>query len=186
MSDTRPDVYGALKRARDWHCAVITIVCSDERSKRHLKTNPLLLDLEPKIVLPEDLKEAFDPCSFWRGRLSFLQESDYKFRDLPDISFELIAEDAATLDRLEISPGEVSSGKLDSSSFLKLCHSRLSGHLQVLISVHNTHVPQGVRSRAMFKLRVESAVDDAYARELLEVNRTASDSAYIFFCIDLA
>ena len=88
-----PNLFGALKRAVEWHGATIFVMSSDSKpcSNKPMYLKELRAELiwskDPDVTLSR-LKKSLDPNLFWRGSIAFFDDSSMSFVHT-DAKFEL-------------------------------------------------------------------------------------------------
>ena len=88
-----PNLFGALKRAVEWHGATIFVMSSDSKP---CSNKPMYLkELRAELIYSSDpdvtlslLKKSLDPNLFWRGSMAFFDDSSMSFVHT-DAKFEL-------------------------------------------------------------------------------------------------
>ena len=88
-----PNLFGALKRAVEWHGATIFVMSSDSKpcSNKPMYLKELRAELiwskDPDVTLTR-LRKSLDPNLFWRGSIAFFDDSSMSFVHT-DAKFEL-------------------------------------------------------------------------------------------------
>ncbi len=86
-------LFGALKRAVDWHGAAVTVIVpkSEDLDKDFCYLKELKAERISLSAALESLSEFVDPSIFWRGSIAFFNEEDMSFENLD--GFELVSTD---------------------------------------------------------------------------------------------
>ena len=152
-----PNLFGALKRAVEWHGAALLLVNSERR--QNLNKFDYLKELQTELIFgTEHLKEYLDSKLFWRGAMAFFDDSSMTFVHT-DAAFELRDDSAQTNSEFEQ---------------IATTNVQLSQRLKIVSKCSMSTIPSYFFTKSRFLLRTsiqsdngECSPDDLFADEEL-------------------